>query len=71
MAVPVGVLLVVIIAVALQSCASTSNRKAISVAKEGADHGVHVVFHLEDSGEPERVPTFFEKMLPAVLTLLL
>ena len=70
MAVPIGVLLVVIIVVALQpSCAGTSKRKVTIAAKEGADHGA--AFHLEASGEPERVSTFFERTLPPVLTLLL
>ena len=70
MAVPIGVLLVVIIVVAIQSGrAGTSKRKVTTAAKEGADHGA--AFHLEVSGESERVPTLFERTLPPVLTLLL
>ena len=71
MAVPLILILVIMLAVA---CCSGRGKKAAirartaSKSKGDDEHGGG--FHLQSSDEPERAPTFFEKTLPAVLTML-
>jgi len=67
MIVPVVIILVIVVAVCAASLCRTSTR-ARTTAKSDVDHGA--AFHLADHDAPERRATFFERMLPAVLTAL-
>ena len=70
---------IVIAVVILNVCISTRRVKAkkrrnmgitISTNKGSNDDSHGGAFHLQDSAEPEREPSFFEKTLPAVLSAL-
>ena len=71
MILPPVLVLIVVLVVMCSSCRAKKSSVRARTATEGrkeADHGGG--FHLESSDEPERAPTFFERTLPAVLTLL-
>lgn len=71
MVLPVVLVLLVIIGVVVSSALKKRKKKlavAATSTKEEESHGGG--FHLYESDEPERAASFFEKTLPAVLTLL-
>ena len=69
-AVPVVLVLMIILIVLCSLCFTKSRGKRVVVnSKEDASHGG--AFHLDSGAEPERTATFFEKVLPPVLTILL
>ena len=69
MVLPLVLLLIVILCVALLAVVGKKKQRTAVTKSSSPDHGA--AFHLEDSSEPERASTFFEKILPPVLTLLL
>ena len=71
MAVPAVLVVVVVLAISVQTVVkSLCHKKAVKAEdlKKEDDHGA--AFHLSNIVEDEREPSFFEKTLPAVLTLL-
>ena len=72
MVLPPAVIFVVVLAVFVSTCASKPKRTVVQLQftskDKEEDHGGG--FHLKQSVEAEREPTFFEKTLPAVMTLL-
>ena len=68
MALPPVLVLIVVLVVTCTSRRSTKVVTSEVHTKKEADHGSG--FHLEPSDGPQRDPTFFEKTLPAVLTLI-
>ena len=69
MALPVALVVLVIVGVAISSLLKR-RKKTVIVSSRGKDEAHAGAFHLADVKEDEREPSFFEKCLPAVLTLL-